>query len=490
MLIFCHRWDTAESLSRPGAFPSITFHAYIKPLVQPIQGAKFNISGDEEKFEDSICMQMTDLMRQLEDIGDITAYSVIDDGCVQLKIGESNGVNKGTENIGQVKPPPRKWDFLYHLPVDAISIVVVCQDCDFKSCSIQTDMESRMENALSTWKALGNHIPDRSLVVALGSDDEQSEILEASRILACLSHVTCRPCSLVSENYKNANLADMTFDVEQWSNENSQQYALTLKSLTRNRPIQRSGNNQSKTRSRGQNNSKRIESFALAMSADIAPNDIVLDPMCKRGTFLIEAAKYWPSAQYIGMDSNRGHLEHVAMNGQSCGVYPIALYHCGDPFQTSSVLKSTTAHKIMTCLPFGKSKTFYAKLLEEYSSVLKENGKMIMVVDVQSLPAMMDATDSVGRCHPLNRLDVTVVRKPFFPWGKQRSTIVILTKGGKKETTSMNQSVSSPYTGLLPWEKLHCSETDARSSRADQICIWEEIRDGMVPCLTPCSRPR
>lgn len=55
--------------------------------------------------------------------------------------------------------------------------------------------------------------------------------------------------------------------------------------------------------------------FAMARSARIGREDVVLDPMCGRGTILLEALRCWPEAnRYIGIDQNDEQLARFYMN--------------------------------------------------------------------------------------------------------------------------------------------------------------------------------
>eukprot|EP00435_Cladocopium_sp_Y103_P034242 s1348_g8.t2 len=48
---------------------------------------------------------------------------------------------------------------------------------------------------------------------------------------------------------------------------------------------------------------KQVEAWAVAKSLDIQPGDVVLDPMCGKGTLLAEAAIWWPEGRYIGCET-------------------------------------------------------------------------------------------------------------------------------------------------------------------------------------------
>eukprot|EP00913_Durusdinium_trenchii_P017983 g16900.t1 len=58
---------------------------------------------------------------------------------------------------------------------------------------------------------------------------------------------------------------------------------------------------------------KQVEAWVLAKALQLQPGEVVLDPMCGKGTLLCEAAIWWPEASFIGCDawSNRQEL-----NGQ------------------------------------------------------------------------------------------------------------------------------------------------------------------------------
>lgn len=163
---------------------------------------------------------------------------------------------------------------------------------------------------------------------------------------------------------------------------------------------------------------KRIESFAVAMTADIQPYETVLDPMCHRGTLLVEAAKYWPLASYHGIDQSLSHLEHVTMNARSCQVASmITLEHqppcasrgvteprdrCHHRWRSTKTTPTVRQQmkprfdKIMTCLPFGRSKGEYATLLRKWSHVyLKRDGKMAPLLTRRHSPCFWNPSRSI-----------------------------------------------------------------------------------------------
>mmetsp|Transcript_30852 Transcript_30852/g.51261 ORF Transcript_30852/g.51261 Transcript_30852/m.51261 type:complete len:597 (+) Transcript_30852:3-1793(+) len=241
---------------------------------------------------------------------------------------------------------------------------------------------------------------------------------------------------------------------------------------------------------------KRIESFAVAKTADIQPHEVVLDPLCKRGTLLVEAAKYRPNADYFGMDTNLGHLEHVVMNARSCGIVPLQLQHCSDSVLEKPLsplkIKRNMVDKLMTCLPFGKTSTaFYIKLLARWSLLMKENGKLVLVIDSLTLNTLLEAVHALQKTQPnaaSSGLVVSFVRRPFFQWGRQRATIVILTK------TNLQNSEDRTFndTGILCWEEesildVVTGEESLQVAR-DPRTTWAKLRRSTLPHLASYSK--
>ncbi|CAK0803607.1 unnamed protein product [Prorocentrum cordatum] len=54
--------------------------------------------------------------------------------------------------------------------------------------------------------------------------------------------------------------------------------------------------------------------WAVARSANIAPGELVVDPMCGSGIILLEAAQCWRGAAYLGFDLDEAQLRRFAGN--------------------------------------------------------------------------------------------------------------------------------------------------------------------------------
>jgi hypothetical protein len=237
---------------------------------------------------------------------------------------------------------------------------------------------------------------------------------------------------------------------------------------------------------------KRIESFIVARAADIQPGDCILDPMCGRATFLVEAAKYWPltyvagrsdstgclAAHYFGVDSSIPHLQHAKMNADStCTILELRQ---GSPF--SLPYADFSMDKIITCLPFARSTNYYRGLLQEWSRVLKQHpttsGKMILVIDQPTLDRLVEVVHSVAGC------SVAFVRSSFT-WGNDRAAIVVVERNGK---TGTNLSSRGYPQGMFEWEAIHGRSEDKLLGSSMDRSNWIALRSRTYPPMVPFAQ--
>ena len=252
-------------------------------------------------------------------------------------------------------------------------------------------------------------------------------------------------------------------------------FDLELLALSRTYPLSESltsnDDNSNNNKKRKQSKRKRLESFVLAKTARIEPHDVVLDPICKRGTILIEAAKYWPlAAKFIGIDSNLGNLDHARMNADSTftslDLFYVSAVSSITNINGSILVPMESVDKIMTCLPFLRTKGYYQSLLEDWANVLKPDcGKIVTVIDQASLSSLLDAIEDAS-----NRFKITAVRNQFV-WGKYRACIICADRTPNICTTAPPASVS-----LLDWE-----------NTGDQD-DWAQVRSDTMPPLVPVEK--
>ena len=219
---------------------------------------------------------------------------------------------------------------------------------------------------------------------------------------------------------------------------------------------------------------KRVESFIMAKAANIQPREVVLDPMCGRATFLVEAATLWPQAEYQGVDLSITQLEDGAENCKAANV-SVELV-CADSRKLEH-FKDGSVDKILCCPPFGRqfsieSDKLYDELLQEWSRVLKPTGRMVLLVDTPNV-------DSLAHAVKMASCRVEFIRSPPFRLGKIRGTIVIVVKDHIASYGSYG-SEPSPGEGLFDWER-----GDGRGR-----ALWTALRAQALPALVAYSKAR
>ena len=189
--------------------------------------------------------------------------------------------------------------------------------------------------------------------------------------------------------------------------------------------------------------------------------------MCGKATFLVEAATIWrhEDTKFHGIDCSTIQLQDALENvNASCLQNKIQLI-LGDarelPYEDSSI------DKIISCPPFGRQFekiVSFEELLVEWSRVLKQNGRMVLLLDTSNVQPFIEATKKTNCCH------VDYCRSPSFRLGKIRATILIVSKRVSSDT---------PKEGKLPWEQGH-----SQSGRQ----LWSTLRSQALPSLVPYSQ--
>jgi SAM-dependent methyltransferase len=210
---------------------------------------------------------------------------------------------------------------------------------------------------------------------------------------------------------------------------------------------------------------KLVESFALAKSVGIETGDFVIDPMCGRATFLVEAATVWPDAYYQGSDISDDQLQFAAQNCQAARV-PVELRKIDARNLTH--LRNSSVDKILSCPPFGRqfekmSSNLYGEMLMEWSRVLKDSGRMALLVDMSNLKSLRQAVEKAN-CH------VEFCRSPSFQLGRIRATILLVSKKAGEIDKD------EPKEGRMKWET-------GDGGRA----MWSTLRLQTLPSLVPYS---
>jgi len=214
---------------------------------------------------------------------------------------------------------------------------------------------------------------------------------------------------------------------------------------------------------------KRVESFCVAKSAEIKTGSVVLDPMCGRATFLVEAAIFWPQGgRFIGVDRSHDQLKDAKINLNSCNLDQAVELHHGDS-RHLAMLENETVDTIICCPPFGRqfeqdTNDSFRDLLLEWSRVLKaDDGKMVLLIDEENVNALTCAIQNAN-------CSVFSIRHSFR-LGKLQATIVI---AHKLKVASM----CLPNRTRLSWEN------ESPLLEKDRA-LWSRIRTKALPALVP-----
>ena len=213
-----------------------------------------------------------------------------------------------------------------------------------------------------------------------------------------------------------------------------------------------------------------VEAWAAARSLDIQDDDVVLDPMCGRGTLLAEAAVWWPRAKYIGCDLNGTQLELCRENFKAMS-HQVTLHQVdaaalgGIPLTPGSVSKALVAPPWNRQFPVpGKLEDFYARMFMELSRLIRADGRIVVFASERILPRVREAAvrSSWG---------ITAERR-FRLTRATTGVILVLEAGGP------DVSYALPWEGAAPKDGRELYEH------------WRKLRAQGFPQLQLACRPR
>ncbi|CAK9099342.1 unnamed protein product [Durusdinium trenchii] len=140
---------------------------------------------------------------------------------------------------------------------------------------------------------------------------------------------------------------------------------------------------------------KQVEAWVLAKALQLQPGEVVLDPMCGKGTLLCEAAIWWPEASFIGCDVEAQQLEKCLANHRYLGLTELVVHQADAATLGGLPIADSSVDKLMCAPPWdrqfeaaGGLENFYPKMLEEFSRVLRSNGTMAFLLNLPAEEAL------------------------------------------------------------------------------------------------------
>lgn len=216
---------------------------------------------------------------------------------------------------------------------------------------------------------------------------------------------------------------------------------------------------------------RRLESFVVVKAANILPGDTVLDPMCGKATFLIEAWTHHPTSTFYGIDLSHEQLQDAIENCQAAAASDAIHLTLGDACDLLMGYGDDTVDKIITCPPFGRQFAETVppkKLLKEWSRVLKaETGRMVLLLSKDSIQKWIEAVISL----PL--LNIECRRVPFSLGPNLDVSMLVISK--VKQPLPKQRRI---YPRLLDWEI---------GMKEKGRGLWAKQRSQSLPSLVPYS---
>ncbi|XP_028922759.1 THUMP domain-containing protein 2 [Ornithorhynchus anatinus] len=189
--------------------------------------------------------------------------------------------------------------------------------------------------------------------------------------------------------------------------------------------------------------------WAMASLAEINAGSLVLDPMCGLGTILLEAAKEWPDANYLGTDISNSQLQVARDNVNAAGLM--------DKIELLKVsvielpFPSGRLDVIISDVPFGKKFTIgkdIESILQEMKRVLRVGGTVVLLLSeelhrhLKGCKESSSPSDSQG-----DRTSNIENGKYLNPEGKSR--IPEITSSSPQDSELSGRDMASPLDRLV-----------------------------------------
>jgi len=123
----------------------------------------------------------------------------------------------------------------------------------------------------------------------------------------------------------------------------------------------------------------------MLLNYDRYGKHVLLDPLCGSGTIIIEGLYHYVNSTYYGVEIYVHNCRGALRNIYEAEVHDRACIICSDSTRLSSFIRYCDG--IVTNPPYGirmrtiddSLRKFYVKILEEFSKVLRDGGKIVLI---------------------------------------------------------------------------------------------------------------
>ena len=229
---------------------------------------------------------------------------------------------------------------------------------------------------------------------------------------------------------------------------------------------------------------KRVEAWMLLQNLpkNDNPSFMLLDPLCGKGTYLVEAAttlrRDRPNMTCLGVDLSASQLKDAECNIEATKTSNQVHIKQGNA-SDMHWLDDHSVDAIVTCPPFGIQfgnmsdlPSLYQDWLREWIRVLcPQGGRLVLLVNLETQDMALRAIEDT------QRMVVRIHREPFRLGRLQATVIVADVISSSDESANANDRRAKPLRHF-PWENPH-----VRESRAE----WARLRAESFQQLVPYS---
>lgn len=226
-----------------------------------------------------------------------------------------------------------------------------------------------------------------------------------------------------------------------------------------------------------------VVSWGIVRTADIRPQDVVLDPMCGRGILLMQAGSVCPQATLVGCDANLEMVQEARTNSMSSAR---SKHHAGFEVLAADARRLPVRDKavdaIVCDLPFGKqfgsveqNVALYPAVLDELKRVVRpESGRAVLLTNIDNTKTLEGYVEG--------QTFWQLVQKKFILLGRMKCCVYLLATSRRQQQQASGSGGCTPGCfsweekgkGKQRWNKLRRLERPGMQSISKHIASWAD----------------